>query len=148
MRRLAGLAAILAAAVAVVAATTASGHSRRAAQSTTVQITAHQTSFNTAGNGLGAVTTFTDDLFRQGTKVGSDRVACVTTGPGGVLECYASDLLPAGQIQSIGTFDPATQTHFTVSIVGGTADYRDARGTIEIVLLNQTESTYIYSIDE
>lgn len=72
----------------------------------------------------------------------------MATGPGAFLECYASDLLPKAQIQSVAAADPARQSHFTVAIVGGTGAYRDARGTIAIAELSQTVSTYIYHIDE
>jgi hypothetical protein len=137
---------LLAATAAMAAAATASGQPNADAANT-LNVSATETSFNSTGSGRGAVTTFTDDLFERGARVGSDHVSCVTTGPGSDLECYATDLLPNGQIQSIGTFDPTSQTSFTVSIVGGTGAYRDAQGVIEITLVSQTQSTYAYDID-
>ena len=131
----------------LIAAVTASGRTRASASAATVVVMARSTSFNTAGTGLGAVTTFTDDLFAHGRKVGRDQVMCVATGPGKFLECLGTDLLPKGEVESIGVFDPAHQSRLTVGIVGGTGAYRDARGTIDIAVLSQTKSTYTYHFD-
>lgn len=146
MQRLITLGAITVAnTLAIVVA--ASGHSAAAPASTTPTVTARATSFNTAGSGLGAVTTFTDNLYIHGKKVGRDQVVCIATGPGSFLECTGTDLLPKGQVESVGAFDPAHQTHLTVGITGGTGAYRDARGTIDIRLLSQTKSVYTYHFD-
>jgi allene oxide cyclase-like protein len=131
----------------LITAVTASGRTRASASAATVVVTARSTSFNTAGSGLDAVTTFTDDLFAHGRKVGRDQVMCVATGPGSFLECLGTDLLPKGQVESIGVFDPVRQSRLTVGIVGGTGAYRDARGTIDVVVLSQTKSTYVYHFD-
>lgn len=131
-------------AVALAIAVVASGHTTARSTASTVTVSAQSTSFNTAGSGLGAVTTFTDDLYAHGKKVGRDQVTCVATGPGSFLECYATDLLPKGQVESVGPFDPVHQTELTVGITGGTGAYRDARGAIDIKVLSQTKSTYTY----
>ncbi len=146
MQRL--LAAAAAAGAAVMAlAITASARTPNRFPSSTLTVTAQSTSFNTAGSGLGAVTTFTDDLYARAKKIGRDQVTCIATGPGSFLECYATDLLPRGQVESVGPFDPVHQTRVTVGISGGTGAYRDARGTIDIRVLSQTKSTYTYHFD-
>ena len=133
--------------VLVLSAVSASGHASTASGGSTVVVSAQSTSFNTAGSGLGAVTTFTDDLYSHGTKVGRDQVVCTATGPGSILECLGTDLLPKGEVVSSGPFDPAHQTHLEVGILGGTGAYRDARGVIDIKLISQTKSTYTYHFD-
>ena len=145
MKRLLVLAAALAAAAAIVTAATATGQGTSAG-STTIRVSAKSTSFNQVGQGIGSVITLTDDLFQNGKKVGTDVVACVVTGPGNVQQCYATDTLPKGEISSMGPSDPA-QTRFTVGITGGTGAYRDARGTIDINIIDQTNSTYVYHVD-
>jgi hypothetical protein len=146
MKRLA-VVTVIAGVTAMTLAVAASGHSPARSRSNTLTVSARSTSFNTAGSGLGAVTTFTDDLYAHGRKVGRDQVTCIATGPGSFLECYATDLLPKGQVESVGPFDPVHQTHAIVGISGGTGAYRDARGTIEINVLSQTKSTYVYHFD-
>lgn len=143
MKRLLTLAAAVGAATMAITVA-ASGHTAASSSPSTVTVSARSTSFNTAGSGLGAVTTFTDDLYAHGKKVGRDQVTCIATGPGSFLECYATDLLPKGQVESVGPFDPVHQTHATVGISGGTGAYRNARGTIDIKVLSQTTSTYTY----
>ena len=146
MKRLLALAAALAVAVAVVAATTASGNANQAG-STTIRVNAKTTSFNQVGQGVGSIITFTDDLFQNGKKIGTDVVACIVTGPGDVQECYATDTLPKGQISSMGPSDPVTQPRFPVAITGGTGAYRDAWGTSDVNLIDQENSTYVYHVD-
>jgi hypothetical protein len=144
MRRSLVSALTAATAILLTVAVSASGH-RSAPRSKTLVVSA--TSFHTAGTGLGAVTTFTDDLVANGKKLGRDQVTCEATGPGSFLECTATDLLPSGEINSIGPFDPVHQSHVTVGIVGGTRTYRNARGTIDITVISQTKSTYTYHLD-
>jgi hypothetical protein len=146
MKRLAVLTAAVSAAV-MATAVAANGRPSPVSASNTLTVTARSTSFNTAGSGLGAVTTFTDDLYARGKKIGRDQVTCIATGPGSFLECYATDLLPKGQVESTGPFDPVHQTHVTVGISGGTGAYRAARGTIDINVLSQTRSSYVYHFD-
>jgi hypothetical protein len=147
MKRIVSVTAIAIAAMMLIVVVAASGHARTAAISSTLVVTAQATSFNTAGNGLGAVTTFTDNLYSHGHKVGRDQVMCVATGPGSYLECLGTDLLANGQVESIGSFDPVHQTRVDVGIAGGTGAYSDARGTIDVKVLSQTKSTYTYHFD-
>ena len=125
----------------------ASGHTLSVSNAETLSVSAHVTSFHTVGKGPGAVTTFTDNLYVHGHKVGRDQVACIATGPGTFLECQGTDLLPKGQVESAGVFDPVHETHLTVGIEGGTGAYRDARGTIYVRLLSKTKSTYTYRFE-
>ena len=143
MKRLLAVTVALATMAAVIAVA-ASGHASSAASARTLVVTARATSLHTAGTGAGAVTTFTDDLYSDTRKVGRDQVTCVATGPASFLECYATDVLPKGQVESVGPFDPVHQSRATVGIVGGTGAYHAARGTIAIKLLSQTKSTYTY----
>jgi hypothetical protein len=76
----------------------------------------------------------TQDLFQNGSMVGSNQVGCFLTGPGALAECLASSVLPKGQILSAASIaipPPAGDT--VTAIVGGTGAYAGARGTIDSV---------------
>jgi hypothetical protein len=109
---------------------------------TTIRVVQKRTSLKSSGS----VLTVTNDLDQHGKKVGRDQIACVATGPGTFFECYASSLLPKGQIDGQGAIDPIHSTHFTVAIVGGTGAYRNARGTIDNVDVSKTETDNIFHI--
>ena len=142
MKRLlvSGVAAATAALLLVVVS--ASGNGRSPGGDTTIRVVQKRTSLVVTGN----VVAITDDLFSKGKKVGRDQIACVSTGPGSFFECYASSLLPKGQIEGQAAADPIHAHKFTVAIVGGTGAYRTARGTIENVDVSSTETDNIFHI--
>jgi hypothetical protein len=120
----------------------ASGSGGSPSSDTTIRVVQKQTSIHFAGK----LITITDDLFSHGRKIGRDQIACVGTGPGTFYECYASSLLPKGQIDGQGAIDPITTHRFTVAIVGGTGAYRTARGTTDNVDVSSTETDNIFHI--
>jgi hypothetical protein len=94
----------------------------------------------------------TEDLFRQGEKVGEDHAVCTLTrleprsgtAERGAVQCVATFVLPEGQItvQGVRTFalDAQAPPNFVLAVTGGTGAYKAARGTVHIVDLNETDS--------
>ena len=123
----------------------------------TIQLTA--TSFanqdidvGPSGLSLGDYFVATEDLFRQGKKVGTDHAVCTLTRlvprtgtpKRFAVQCVATLLLPEGQItvQGVRTGSLSAQEppRFTLAITGGTGAYKTARGQVRIVDINATES--------
>jgi hypothetical protein len=142
MKRRLVLTAAAAAVTALLVAVSASGSGSNPGSNTTIRVVQKRTSIHAMGN----VITITDDLFSHGTKIGRDQIACVTTGPGTFYECYASSLLPQGQIEGQAAIDPIHSHRFTVAIVGGTGAYATARGTTDNVDVSSTETDNIFHI--
>jgi hypothetical protein len=96
----------------------------------TIHVTAHQTSVKPGTS----VTTITNDLISNGQTIGSQQIACVSTGPGSLAVCTAASVLPKGQLLSEAslTIPPGPGTTVT-AITGGTGAYGLARGTIDSV---------------
>jgi hypothetical protein len=142
MKRRLVLLAATSVAAALLLVVSASGSGTTRARGTTIRVVQKRTSFHPSGNLL----TLTDNLFQHGKKIGRDQIACVHTGPGTFFECYASSLLPKGQIEGQAAVDPIHSHRFTVAITGGTGAYRTARGTIENVDVSKTETDNIFHI--
>jgi hypothetical protein len=125
--------------------------------SQTIQLTA--TSFanqdvdvDPSGLSLGDYFVATENLFRQGKKVGTDHAVCTLTRlepPTGTpkrfaVQCLVTLVLPDGQItvQGVRTGSLSAQQppRFTLAITGGTGAYKTAHGQIRIVDLNATDS--------
>jgi hypothetical protein len=125
--------------------------------SQTIQLTA--TSFanqdvdvGPSGLSLGDYFVATENLFRQGKKVGTDHAVCTLTRlepPTGTpkrfaAQCLVTLLLPEGQItlQGVRTGSLSAQQppRFTLAITGGTGAYKTAHGQVRIVDINATDS--------
>ena len=123
----------------------------------TIQLTA--TSFanqdvdvGPSGLSLGDYFVATENLFRQGNKVGTDHAVCTLTRlapPTGApkrfaAQCLVTLLLPEGQItlQGVRTGSLSAQQppRFTLAITGGTGAYTTAHGQVRIVDINATDS--------
>ncbi len=90
---------------------------------------------------LGDQFAFTNDLFRNGVKVGEDGGLCVVTRltPNGAStwKCVGSNVLPGGQItvQGLVTYGPGEEINpdpYLFAITGGTGKYKNARGEVKI----------------
>jgi hypothetical protein len=86
---------------------------------------------------------FSDDVFLDGEKVGTDGGECVivlfTPGPDPAgdpealtAQCVATVSLPDGQITAQGLVDFTQTGPFTIAITGGTGKYRTAHGEVEV----------------
>jgi hypothetical protein len=123
----------------------------------TIQLTA--TTFATqdidadpSGLSLGDYFVATEDLFRQGKKVGSDHAVCTLTRlvprtgtpKRFAVQCVVTLLLPEGQItvQGVrtGSLTQPLPPPFVWAITGGTGAYKTARGQVRIVDINATDS--------
>jgi hypothetical protein len=105
-----------------------------------------------SGLSLGDYFVITENLFRQGKKVGTDHAVCTLTRlepPTGTpkrfaVQCVVTLLLPEGQItvQGVrtGSLTQPLPRPFVWAITGGTGAYKTARGQIRIVDLNATDS--------
>jgi hypothetical protein len=88
---------------------------------------------------VGDAFAFSDDLWKDGKKVGDDGGSCVVVridGTTAVVNCTATFRLPDGQItvQGLITFDESATEDppFTVAITGGTGEFRTAHGEVRI----------------
>jgi hypothetical protein len=96
------------------------------------------------GESLGDQSIFSQDLFRQGEKVGTAGVVCtlVRVEPmvSATVQCVATAELPRGQItiQGLLTFTDGPST-FRLAITGGTGRYRTAHGVAIVEEVSETE---------
>jgi hypothetical protein len=75
---------------------------------------------------------FSNDLYRNGEKVGEDGGTCTVTriaaGGAATLHCLGTNSLPGGQISVQGLAAPGEP--FELAITGGTGRYSKARGQV------------------
>jgi Allene oxide cyclase barrel like domain len=73
---------------------------------------------------------FSNDLYRNGEKVGEDGGTCTVTriASAPTLHCLGTNSLPGGQISVQGLAAPGEP--FELAITGGTGRYRGARGQV------------------
>ncbi len=100
---------------------------------------------------------FSNDLFRDGAKVGEDGGWCVVTrltegsaprgyGPvSSTYECVGTNSFPDGQVtvQGLVTYGPYEEVKtdpYFFAITGGTGRYRDARGEVRIEEVSSQEA--------
>lgn len=130
--------ALLIVAAAVMAAGAASGTSSRGdgggevIQLTTKQVHQGFVDHGTPGFSVDDAFVFSNDLYRNGKKVGEDGGTCTVTriAPGGAttLHCLGTNSLPGGQISVQGLAAPGEP--FELAITGGTGRYNKARGQV------------------
>jgi hypothetical protein len=122
----------------------------------------HQTEFGIqAANpntlSVGDTLGISSDLFTTSsmeTKVGHGGVACVVSsvarpsGPEG--ECSFSVTLSGGQISTTGLVSFASATtpgsNFSIAVVGGTGQYKNAKGEVLVKVVNQTDSWDMFNL--
>jgi hypothetical protein len=105
-----------------------------------------------SGPSLGDYTVITENLFREGKKVGTDHAICTITRlepptgtpKRGALQCLVTLLLAEGQItlQGVhaGSVSSQQPPRFTLAITGGTDAYKTAHGQVRIVDISATDS--------
>lgn len=94
----------------------------------------------------------TDDVYRQGRRVGDDAAVCQFMADlgqaGGRFQCLATLSLPEGQVTAQGllTQSEGGDQPFTLAITGGTGAYRTAHGQIRVAPVSETESRYTLTV--
>jgi hypothetical protein len=94
----------------------------------------------------------TDDVYRQGRRVGDDAAVCQFMADldqaGGRFQCVATLSLPEGQLtaQGLATLNETGDQPFTLAITGGTGAYRIAHGQIRVAPVSETESHYTLTV--
>jgi hypothetical protein len=155
-----GVVVVLVLAVAGVSVAAASSSSTDASRhrAWTVQLVARQTGSTQlvlaeTGHGpVGNQFLGTDDLYRNGRKVGDDASVCQFMADlgqaGGRFQCQATLSLPEGQLTAQGLFTQSEggDQPFTVAITGGTGAYRTAHGQVRVVQVSETERHYTLSL--
>jgi hypothetical protein len=154
------IAVALAAAVIAVASVTLAAASPATAtdHTVTIQVVEHQVDaaavdVGTPGPSLGDRFVVTGDLFQNGKKVGIDggsfefvRLKATTF----VAQGVASATLPGGQLTIQGLAEFPTSNALpkpqTVAVTGGTSTYRNARGELRFVPINQTDTRLIFTL--
>ena len=101
---------------------------------------------------LGDYFVATENLFRQGKKVGTDHAICTITRlepstgtPKRLgLQCVATLVLPEGQITAQGvrseSLSQQQPPRFVLAVTGGTGAYKTVHGEVRIVDINATDS--------
>jgi hypothetical protein len=103
------------------------------------------------GDSLGDQSVFSQDLFRQGEKVGTAGAVCtlVRLVPmvSATAQCVATAKLPRGQItvQGLLTFTDGPST-FRLAITGGTGRYRTAHGVAIVEEVSETRDRITFRI--
>jgi hypothetical protein len=98
------------------------------------------------GFSVGDRVAFSDNLFREGKRVGTDGGDCAVVrlaGNAATFHCVITLELPKGQITSQGLFtfrEPPTGQSFPFAITGGTGSYRTAQGEIVVSDLEDTDN--------
>lgn len=99
---------------------------------------------------IGDVLGFANDLYDENnqSKVGTDNGYCIRTAVGKAWECNWTASLDAGQITVEGPFLDAGDS--TLAITGGTGDYADASGTMDLHARNDagTEYDFTYNLED
>jgi hypothetical protein len=94
----------------------------------------------------------TDDLYRNGRKVGDDATVCQFMADlgqaGGRFQCVVTLSLPEGQLtaQGLATLTESGGQPVTVAITGGTGAYRTAHGQARVVQVSETEQHYTLTV--
>ena len=107
--------------------------------------------FGEQGDSLGDQFIFSDDLFRQGEKVGiaGGVATLVRLEPrvSATLQFVATAELPRGQItvQGLATFTDGPST-FRLAITGGTGRYRTAHGVLIVEEISETEDRLTFRV--
>jgi hypothetical protein len=97
---------------------------------------------------IGDVLGFANPLFDENNeeKVGTDNGMCVRTAVGEAFECVWTASLDGGQITVEGPFYDAKDSE--LAITGGTGDYDEASGTMDLHARNPdgTEYDFTYNV--
>lgn len=161
-RAILGVAIVLvlaAAGVTIAAASSSSGAaSSDPTRMQTIQLVAKQTQATllvlaASGHGpVGNQILTTDDVYRQGGKVGHDATVCQFMADlgqaGGRFQCVATVSLPEGQltVQGLATLTETGTQPFTLAITGGTGAYRTAHGQVKVAPVSETEQHYTLTV--
>jgi hypothetical protein len=117
------------------------------------QVDAAAVDVGTPGPSLGDRFVFTGNVFQNGKKVGIDggsfefvRLKAATF----VAQGVASVMLPGGQITVQGLAEFPTSNALpkpqTIAVTGGTNTYRNARGELRFVPINQTDTRLVFTL--
>ena len=152
----AAIVGVLAAAGVTVAAATSSPAEASKHRVQTIQLVAKQTGSSllvlAAHGPVGNQFLSTDDLYRQGHKVGHDASICQFMADlgqaGGRFQCVATLSLPEGQLTTQGliTLTETGNQPVTLAITGGTGAYRTAHGQAQVVQVSETEARYTLTV--
>ena len=154
----AAIALVLAAAGVTIAAASSSSADASKHRVQTIQLVAKQTNatlLELAAPGHGPVGNqllTTDDVYRQGRKVGHDAAVCQFMADlgqaGGRFQCVATVSLPEGQltVQGLPTLTETGGQPFTLAITGGTGAYRTAHGQLQVAPVSETEEHYTLTV--
>jgi Allene oxide cyclase barrel like domain len=147
---------LAAAGTTIAAASSAAAAGTHRAQ--TIHLVAKQTQANllvlaAPGHGpVGNQFLTTDDVFRQGRKVGDEVHVCQIMADleqaGARFQCVATVSLPEGQLtaQGLATLTETGSQPFTLAITGGTGAYRTAHGQVQVAPVSETERHYTLTL--
>jgi hypothetical protein len=156
MRRIIGVAVIallLVAGLSVFSSANASSSNGETIELTSTLVDSADIDLGEEGFSLGDEFVFTDDLYEDDELVGTDHGVCTVTRidePEATLHCVATFVLDdRGQITAQGaiTFEESEgNPSFTVAITGGTDEFSDATGEVEITETSAEESELVFML--
>jgi hypothetical protein len=97
------------------------------------------------GDNAGDILTFANEVFdsTNTAKMGSDDGVCIRTIAGTAWDCRWTLSLPEGQLMVQGPFYDKADS--LLAIVGGTGQYADARGEMELAHIVPDDSSYRFT---
>ena len=105
------------------------------------------------GPSLGDMNVITEDVYRNGKRVGTSDIACtvVRIQPPKFFaaQCLNTTTLPGGQItaQGVATSDQIEQVPFDHAITGGTGAYKNAGGVLTVDEAGDGPATLTFKLD-
>ena len=100
------------------------------------------------GDSAGDILTFANEVFDSAntSKAGTDNGFCIRSVQGKAYECWWTTFLEKGQITVEGPFYDSGPS--TLAITGGTGDYEDAHGTMDLRSRNPqgTELDFVFHL--
>jgi hypothetical protein len=131
------LAAAAIAAAALIAAPSQAADKDRVVRLTTKTLAAEQIDAGKPGPSLGDRQVLTEDVFRNGRRVGTSDVECTIVridARGFAAQCLTTTVLPGGQItaQGVVTSDQIEKAPFEHAVTGGTGKFTGASGRLTV----------------
>lgn len=97
------------------------------------------------GDSAGDLLTFANEVFdaANAVKMGTDQGVCIRVLPGVSWDCRWTLNLPEGQLMVQGPF--FDKANSVLAIVGGTGQYSDAQGEMELAHIVPNDSSYRFT---
>ena len=139
------------AAAALVAAPSQASDKERVLRLTTKTLAVEPVDAGKPGPSLGDRQVLTEDVYRNGKRVGTSDVECTVVridGPKFAAQCLTTTVLPGGQItaQDIATSEQIEKSPFQHAVTGGTGKFEGASGQLTVDEAGSGPATLTYEL--